>query len=66
VIIHNFNVVSVACAPAEANAPLLVDSDAVLAFAVALQRFQQVAGGTAICRSSVAACKTSSLRLARR
>lgn len=43
-IIHNFNVVRVFAAPAEANAPLVIDADAVLANAVAFQGFQAVAG----------------------
>ena len=43
-IIHNFNVVRVFTVPAEANAPLVIDADAVLANAVAFQGFQAVAG----------------------
>ncbi len=35
VVIHNFNVVRVLTLPAEANAPLLIDSNAVLSGAVA-------------------------------
>jgi len=43
-IIHNFNVMRVLALPAEANAPLVVDADAVLSGAVALQGFQVIAG----------------------
>ena len=42
-IVRDFHVVSVAFAPAEANAPLVVDADAVLPFTAALQRFEPVA-----------------------
>jgi hypothetical protein len=40
VIIRDFNVVSVAALPREAQAPLFIGADAVLAGTVALQRFQ--------------------------
>jgi hypothetical protein len=43
-IIHNFNVVRVFAAPAEANAPLVVDADAMLPRSIAFQGFQAVAG----------------------
>src|ERR1017187_6608940 len=43
-IIHDFNVVRVFAVPAEANAPLVVDADAVLSRAIAFQGFQAVAG----------------------
>ncbi len=41
--------------PFEANSPLLVDADAVLAFAITLERFQMVAGQVQIdhCRRRV-------------
>jgi hypothetical protein len=40
----DFGVVGVLYLPAEADAPLVVDADAVLTAAVALQRFESVAG----------------------
>jgi len=43
VIVDDFDVMRIAIAPAEADAPLAVDADAVLSFAIALQRFQPVA-----------------------
>src|ERR1035437_2425288 len=43
-VIHNFNVVRVFTVPAEANAPWVVDADAVLSGAIAFQGFQAVAG----------------------
>jgi hypothetical protein len=43
-VIHNSNVVRVFTVPAEANAPLVVDADAVLSGAIAFQGFQAVAG----------------------
>jgi hypothetical protein len=42
-IISNLNLGSIALRPGEANPKLIVDSDAVLASAVAFQRFQPVA-----------------------
>jgi hypothetical protein len=42
-VIDNFHVKSVFALPAEANPPLVVHTDAVLAFAVILQGFQMVA-----------------------
>jgi hypothetical protein len=42
VIIHDFYVVGIAAAPNKADAPLLVDADAVLALSIALQRFQVI------------------------
>ena len=41
-VIDDLDVVCVSVRPAEANAPLVVDADAVLAPAVALQHFQPV------------------------
>jgi len=41
-IIRDFNFARIAVAPDEANAPLVIDSDAVLAFAIATQCFQAV------------------------
>lgn len=43
-IVGDFYVVGVSIFPAKADAPLLVNADAVLAFAVAGQCFQLVAG----------------------
>lgn len=43
-IIDNFDLMRPVCLPAEADAPLIVDADGVLAFAVALEGFQPVAG----------------------
>src|SRR5256885_526431 len=42
-IIHDFNRESVAALPLKANAPLIVNSDAVLPFAVSFKRFQPIA-----------------------
>jgi hypothetical protein len=42
VVVDDFNVVGVAVNPAETDAPLIVDADAVLAFALALQGFQPI------------------------
>jgi hypothetical protein len=43
-VIHNSNVARVFTVPAEANAPLVVDADAMLSGAIAFQGFQAVAG----------------------
>ena len=42
-VIHNFHVQRVFALPAEANSPLVIDADAVLASAVVFQGFQVVA-----------------------
>jgi hypothetical protein len=42
-IIHDFNVVGVTLVPKKADAPLVVDADAMLPFSIALQRFQTIA-----------------------
>ena len=42
-VIRDFHVVGVAVFPAETDAPLVVDADAVLAFPVAFERFEPVA-----------------------
>jgi hypothetical protein len=47
VIIHDFYVKRILALPAEANPPLVINPDAVLAFAVTFQRFQVVAVGHA-------------------
>lgn len=44
VIVHDFDIESIIALPDEAYAPLIVDADAVLAFAAALQRFKPVGG----------------------
>jgi len=43
-VIHDFYVVGVALAPCEADAPLVVDPNAVLTLAVAFQRLELVSG----------------------
>src|SRR5690606_37452422 len=45
VIINNLDIFRTSVRPAEADAPLVVDPDAVLAFPVTLQLFQPVARG---------------------
>lgn len=42
-VVHNFHVQRIFAVPAEANPPLVIDADAVLAFAVVFQRFQMIA-----------------------
>ena len=42
-VIHDFNLLRVATAPDEANPPLIIDADAVLAGTVAFEGFQPVA-----------------------
>lgn len=42
-VINNFNLLGMAIDPNEANAPLVVDADAVLSSAVAAQSFQPIA-----------------------
>lgn len=42
-IVHDLDIVRVAVAPAEADPPLVVDANAVLAAPIALERFQPVA-----------------------
>jgi hypothetical protein len=44
VVVHNFNLVRTVLTPDKAHAPLVVDADAVLPLAVALQGFELVAG----------------------
>jgi len=43
-VIHDFHVQRIFSLPTEANPPLVIDADAVLAHAITLQRFQSVAG----------------------
>jgi hypothetical protein len=47
VIIHDFDFVRIAAAPYEAESPLIVDADAVLAGAVALEPLQSISGRNA-------------------
>jgi hypothetical protein len=42
VVVSDFNVVGISILPFETNAPLFVDSYAVLASSIALQRFQSI------------------------
>jgi hypothetical protein len=66
VIIDDLHLVGIAVIPDEADAPLVVDADAVLSFAVALECFESVAGGDLRSSSFTARCKKSSLRRATR
>jgi len=43
-VIRNFNLEGIAITPYEADSVLVVDPDAVLSCAVALERFQAIAG----------------------
>jgi hypothetical protein len=43
VVINNFNIVSIAVNPFEADTPLVIDPDAVLAFTASAQSFKPVA-----------------------
>jgi len=43
-IVHNFNFMSIAFMPSEADAPLIVDTNTVLSLPVALQCFKPIAG----------------------
>jgi len=43
VVVHNFNVFRAICAPDETDPILPIDSDAVLAFPVAVQRLKPIA-----------------------
>jgi hypothetical protein len=45
VIVDDLNLMRVAAAPYKADSPSIVDSDAVLAFAISLQSFEPVAAG---------------------
>jgi hypothetical protein len=45
VVIHDFNLMCAILSPNKADAPLVIDADAVLPFAVALQRLKLVARG---------------------
>jgi len=41
-VIHDFNIVSIPFPPNKADAPLVVDADAVLPSAIAMQRFEPI------------------------
>ena len=41
-VVHNFHVKCILALPAEADAPLVIDADAVLAVPVTLQRFESI------------------------
>jgi hypothetical protein len=43
-VVDDLDLVGVTVVPAEADAPLVVDADAVLAVAITLERFEPVAG----------------------
>ena len=43
-IVHDFDVLRVAVLPTETNSPLIIHSNAVLALAIAFQRFEAVSG----------------------
>jgi hypothetical protein len=43
VVVHNFNLVRTILTPDKTHAPLIIDADAVLSFAVAFQGFELVA-----------------------
>ena len=43
-VVNNFNGVRSVCLPTETDTPLVVDADGVLAFAVAFEGFQSIAG----------------------
>jgi len=63
-VIHNLDLVSVTLQPHKTNAPLLVNTNAILPLAIALQRFQSVPGSAASVRISGAASSMSSFRRA--
>ena len=43
-VVRDFHVVCIAVTPSEANAPLVIDADAVLALSVPRQLFEPIAG----------------------
>jgi hypothetical protein len=43
-IVHNLDILGTGLRPAKANAPLVVNADAVLAFSVAVERFEAISG----------------------
>src|SRR5207302_6579166 len=47
-VVHDFHVQLILALPAEANAPLVIDTDAVLPVPVALQRFKPISRRSAL------------------
>jgi len=45
VVVHDFNLVRAILSPNKAHTPLVIDADAVLSFAVTLQRFKSIPRG---------------------
>jgi len=43
-VVRDFNLLCITFTPDEADAPLIVDADAMLAFTVSAQRFQVIPG----------------------
>ena len=43
-VVDDLNIMGVAVAPAKADPPLVIDSDAVLSFSIAQQALQPIAG----------------------
>jgi hypothetical protein len=43
VVVYDFNIVGIGVFPGEADAPLVIDADAVLPFSITLQSFQMIA-----------------------
>jgi hypothetical protein len=64
-VVDDFHIVGVAVPPHEANAILIIDSDAVLALALAVQSLQSVSGGTFKLSSATEACNKKSFFIAR-
>ena len=63
-VVHDFNVNGIAIYPYEADPPLIIDPDAVLTAAGALQCFQSIGGGTRRSFNNRALFSMRSLRLA--
>jgi hypothetical protein len=64
-VVDDFHVAGIALPPHEADAILIVDPDAVLALALAVQRLQPVSGGTLKLSSATEACNKRSFLSAR-
>ena len=65
-IVRNFDVERIAAIPDETEPPLIINTDAVLSFAIAVQRFESLPGGDAKSDSFTAASSCRSLRSATR
>ena len=63
-VIHDLDFESVSIRPTEADAPLVIDPDAVLSLAIARQGLRRLPGMAPRSDSAAAACKWSSFRLA--